>query len=338
MAPAASLLIAVFYLTVAAVIAIHEYKVVTTRGGDSFTVVLAFVLIYLLLPSIGIYSLLGLYGADLRTGNYFFDKVLSKLDFVDSLMVCLLTTIFIEGLYISFGFKRTANISTKLPTKELNFRKMADFLSLATLTFICGKFFIELGDSFLERYINLILFRNQDSTSVRTFFSANAFSLTQTFVWLAASVCFIYLSENKHLKAVAYFALMFFATFLMGSRRGFIFPAVIIYLSFVLLRRDLYLRKMIFFIPAVIFWVGFGKELTGSIAYDVDYENLLDSYDSLGSMTLRALSDIGISQIQSLAVLQHFEVFPDSGLTTYYRFFAEFRTEWLVSKLIGPKE
>ena len=307
MAPTVSFLISGFYLVMAAAIAIHEYKIISTRGGDSFTVVVIFVLIYLLIPSAGIYSLLGLYGNDLRTGNYFFDKVISRLDFVESMMVFLLTVVFTLGLYFTRFFPAKKR-STILPMKELRLRRVAAYLSLGTLTLICGTFFFQLGDSVAQRYANLILFRSQHESSVRTFFSANAFSLTQTLMFLAAGVFFIYQCENKRFRAMAFFVLMLLAAILMGSRRGFIFPVVIIYLSFVLLRRNVYWQRMMLVIPVVVIWLGFGKEWLGSFAYDVDAGRLLGNYDSLGSMLLRSFSEIGISQIQSLAVFQHFEI------------------------------
>lgn len=313
MAPTASFLIAALYLLVAAAIATNEYRNIAQRGGDSFTVVLAFVFIYLLLPGVGIYSLLGVYGADLRTGNIFFDKVFGRLDFVDSLMVCFLTFIFILGLYLSVGFRRTGRGSGGASKKELGLRGWGVFLGISALFFVCGKFFMDLGGDFIERYVNLILFRNLDSSSDRTFFSANAFSLTQTLTWLAAGIFFIYRAEKNHLIAALCFFVMLFSAFLMGSRRGLIFPVLIIYFSSILLRSELHFRKLLVFVPLVLLWVAFGKELTGSVAYSVEAEAVIGNYESPGSMMLRAFSDIGISQVQSLAVLQHFETFPRLG-------------------------
>lgn len=314
MSTTASFFVATLYLLVAATIAVHEYRVIVKNGGDSFTVILAFVFIYLLLPSIGIHALLGAYGNGLRTGNDFFDKVLSRLDLTDSLMVCLLTFSFILGLYLSAGFGRTARRQGHFPSRELQTRRWLVFSCIGLLTFVCGKFFMGLGENFLERYAALILFRNQDPSSVRTFFSANAFSLTQTLTWLAAGVFFIYFAEKKRLNAAVYFAIMLSAAFLMGSRRGLIFPVLIIYLCSVLLSQNLHFRKLAFFVPLIVLWVSFGKELTGSIAYDVETDAVLSKYESAGSALLRALSDIGISQIQSLAILQHFEVAPRFGV------------------------
>lgn len=314
MTPAASFLLAFLYLVVAAAVANNEYHTIVKRGGDSFTIVLAFVFIYLLLPGIGIYCLLGIYGADLRTGNAFFDKVFERLDFVDSLTVCLLTALFILGLYLSARIRWVGYSLVSAPKKELLLRDVIVFFGVSALAFICGKFFMGLGENFLERYINLILFRNLDASVERTFFSANAFSLTQTLTWLAASIFFIYLVEKKYVTALGYFLLMLFAAFLMGSRRGFIFPLSIIYFGSVLLHADLHFRKLFLIVPVVFLWVGFGKELTGSVAYDLNTVAVLDGYKSAGSMMLRALSDIGISQIESLAVLQYFDIFPRFGL------------------------
>ena len=310
MTPVASFFLACLYLVVTVVVATKEYRKIGRRGGDSFTIVLVFVIIYLLLPSIGINSLLAVSGADLRTGNSFFDRVFDQLNFLDSLAVFLLTTLFILGLYLSAGLGRTGGRPSNRANKELQMKGLVVFWGISALALICGSFFMALGGSFPERYANLILFRGLDASAERTFFSANAFSLTQTLTWLAAGVFFVYLAEKNRPKALAYFFLMLAAAFLMGSRRGFIFPILIIYFCTVLLYTDLHLWKLTLFIPLIVFWVSFGEELTGSIAYDVDAEMVFGGYTSVSSMMLRAFSDVGISQIQSFAVLQHFDAFP----------------------------
>lgn len=315
MTPVVSLLIAVAYLATAIMLATKEYNIIQRHGADSFTVVLAFVFIYLLLPGVGIHALFGIYGPSLRSGNSFFDKIYDQLNSVESLIVFFLTLLFITGLYIAGGLqrlKRKKASYTKL--RELQPRELIIWVSIFVGMAICTKFFLDLGENFLERYAGLILFRNLDSSIERTFFSANAFSLTQTLTWLSAGVFFLYLSSGQKSKSLVFFFIMLFSAFLMGSRRGLIFPLLIVYLSSILLYSNLHLKKLLFIIPIIILWIGFGKELTGSIAYDGETSEVLSNYESTGSLFLRAFSDIGISQVQSFGVLQHFGFSPRLGV------------------------
>ena len=303
---------------------ILEWRNVNRRGGDSFTIVLAFVLIYVIVPSLGMHGLLGFYGADLRTGNYFFDKVFTNLNAVDSLLVFLLVVLFLFGFYLSAGFRRVGRLRRGGERRELKPKDGIIFLGICSVFLMCAKFFWDLGDNFLERYANLILFRNLDALSDRNFFSANAFSLTQTLTWLTAGIFYMYLANDHKVKAFGCFVVMLCSAFMMGSRRGLIFPVLIIYFSSVLYRNDLQLRKLLIFVPLAVLWVGFGKDLTGAVAYDVDSSVVFGRYDAVASLLLRALADIGISQIQSYAVLQHFDVSPRLGIDHLLSFLRRF--------------
>ena len=307
MSSAVCFLISTLYLWTTTIVAKYEYHEIKRVGADSFTIVLAFVFINLLLPGVGIYGLLGIFGSDLRTGIYFFDKVLLMLNFIDSLTVYLLTNLFILGLYISIGFSRTT-IFYKDSNKKIELRPVPAFISISFLFVLCGTFFIGLGQDTFERYANLILFRIQDTSIDRTFFSANAFALTQTLLWLSTGMFFYYAVEKKHIKAAIHLCLLLFAGLLMGSRRGLIYPFIILYFGAVLLNQKLYMKKVIYLIPIIILWVSYGKELASSVSRSMEFE-YGSQYSTVGSLMLRAFSDIGISLIESLAVLQHFSSF-----------------------------
>ena len=304
MSSIAAFVIAGFYFITAVIIGFKEKRVITRTGGDSFTIIFVFLFINFLLPGIGIYLILGIFGPDLRTGTAFFDQVIFDLTFIDSLAVCLLLILFILGLY------STAASSKRFAQPNLNqwnieMRGLATILILAGLLTVCTTFFLNLGENFLERYGNLILYRIQSPLIERTAFSANAFTLTQTLTLLSAGVSFIYLAKNRYIRFVICLILVLYGGFLMGSRRGLILPILIIYLCSVLWNRKLYMKTAIFLVPFFIAWISFGKEFTGSHAYNSQID-LQSSYSSYTTMLLRAFSDIGISLVESLAVFQNF--------------------------------
>ena len=309
----AVIILSLLYLVLLAAIIVNERGVINKCGADSFTVILIFLVIYIILPSFVMHMLLGIYGSQLTTSNYFFDKVFSNLGLVDAATVYLLTLLFVLGLYASARLESKRLVGA-LKNKNLVMRGRTSFLVISILLFICAKFFSGLGTNFLEMYANLVIFRNLGDAVERTFFTANAFALTQTLCWLSAAISYKYFAEGQNKKACFYLAAMLISAFLMASRRGLIFPVLILYLSSVLYKNNFHFRKIFFLMPVVIIWVAFGKEVTGGLANNVDAEIVLDGYQSTQSMILRATADIGISQVESWATFQFLEIFPRFGL------------------------
>lgn len=94
-----------------------------------------------------------------------------------------------------------------------------------------------------------------------------------------------------------------------GSRRGFIFPIAIIYLSVFLYGARVYFLRMIPVFILGIFWVAYGKELTGSISYGVDVDDAINSDANAIGIVLKTLSDVAIPFVESLATFQHLDQF-----------------------------
>lgn len=304
-----SVVLAVFYIVIAGLIVFIEQQAVRRCGVDAFTVVLIFIFIYILVPVGGIHLLHGLYGGDVTSGNYFFDTVYKKVDAFNSFVMFLLFIIFMAGFYLLGG--RDRGINREGGAVFFIERKDGRILLFSILGFLgCFVFFISLGSSMAERYERLILFRNLHELVERDFFSANAFALTQTFAWFSAALLFCYLAGKSNIKLIIFIFLTLFFSILMGSRRGFIFPLLILYSSVLLLHGRFYISRALLVFPFIAVWVAYGKEFTSANAYGVDVEDVLLRYSSVPDFMLRFFADIGISQIESFAVLQNMGELP----------------------------
>lgn len=304
-----SVVLVFLYIVIAVLMIYFERQAVRRFGVDAFTVVLIFIFIYILVPVGGIHLLHGLYGSDVTSGNYFFDTVYKRIDAYNSLVMLLLFVIFMAGFYLLGGRERGINKEGGLAFYVK--RKDGRILLFSALGFLgCFVFFIGLGSSMAERYERLILFRNLHELVERDFFSANAFALTQTFAWFSTAVLFCYLGGRSKIKVVIFIFLTLFFSVLMGSRRGFIFPVLILYSSVLLLYGRFYISRMLLIFPFIAVWVAYGKEFTGANAYGVDVQDVLLRYSSVPDFMLRFFADIGISQIESFAVLQNMGELP----------------------------
>ena len=329
----AHLIMSFLYICLAIAVGKKERVRISQTGIDPLTIIIAFVFIYILIPSIAINSIVGFYGDSVQTNIYFFDKVLSKINLFDSILIFLLTSIFIFGLYI-FGQQKIINY-LKSETKTIQYNEKVAIIITIIIFIICTKFFIDLGGGFSERYSELIKFRSLDINSNRTFFSANAFSLAQTLAWLSAAMFYISVSRNSKFLSILYFCAMIMGVFLMGSRRSIIFAVLIIYFCTIIYGRKFNFSKIIWIIPPFIAWIAFGKEIIGSTVYSVETDAVLNQYSSVPSLLLRAFCDIGLTQVSSFAVMQHFDLnlrFGVDHLLSVLRRFPEgmlgFEIEW----------
>jgi hypothetical protein len=301
-----NLTMSLLYLLLALVIGAKERRRMSISGVDTVTIIVIFAFFYIIIPSIVIHWIIGVYEGNIKTNIFFFDKVLLRISFFDSLTIFLLTSMFLFGFYT---FSRDQNfVFVEQKNHTLSINQNIALLFSAILFLICMKFYFDLGGSFSERYSQLVKFRSLDFQSDRNFFTANAFSLTRTLTWLSAAMFYVSLSRRHKLLTVLYFVLMIIGVFLTGSRREIIFAFLIVYFSFILYGKRLKILRIVWFIPLFIIWIAFGKEFAWSNAYAARTDLVFSQYDSIDSLVLRAFCDIGITQISSFAVLQHFDI------------------------------
>jgi hypothetical protein len=300
------IIFSLFYLAAGGVIFAIEYAYINKKGADAHHILIFFYITYVIIPSVLIYSILA-FDPNTRTGVYFFDKTYDLMTPLDSLILCILNVLLLMGVYgVRVAFDHLASIG-RTSGRSICVRTVPLLLWLVMGVLICGGFFWSLGAGFLERYSALILFRALDDSSDRNFFTANAFSVTQSYSWLCATLLFIAIRAKSVKIAVGLFVLTCFFSLLMGSRRGFGFPFLIIYLAFFLHSGRLNLKFIYTFFPIVVFWIAVGKEFTASFAYSDGSLDVVSIYDSKLGGILRAFSDLGISQVESLATFHYFD-------------------------------
>lgn len=283
-----------------------EYIGIRRHGIRSHLVFLAFYFIYVILPSVLLHSLLA-WDSSLETGIGFFDRTINNLSFVNALTVYVLNLLFIFSFYGLKSYLERRCDSGRSGRVEVTFNPAVLWLFLIFGFFVVSKFFLDMGSSLSERYASLILFRSLSEEIERNFFNANAFSLTMTFSWLCGSLVFYYWQNKKPAVFLIVVSLCFFFSFMMGSRRGIIFPLLILFFCFAIYNNRLYVARIAWFLPFVIVWIAVGKELTGSVAYQPDGYSFSANYGSYLEALLRTACDIGITQVQSYATLEFFD-------------------------------
>jgi len=302
----ANLSLAVAYMLLGLLIFFIEHNGIRRHGIRSHLIFLAFYFIYVIFPSVLLHFLLA-WDNSLETGIGFFDRTIENLTFINALTVYVLHLLFIFSFYALKIYLERKGRSDRRAVVEISFSPVVLWLFLAFGFFVVSKFFLDLGSNLSERYASLILFRGLSEEIERNFFNANAFSLTMTFSWLCGALIFYYWKNRKPAIFLLVVSLCFFFSFMMGSRKAFIFPILILFFCFSVYNNRLYIARMAWFLPFVIAWIAVGKELTGSVAYQPDGYSFSANYASYLEALLRAACDIGIGQIQSYATLEFFD-------------------------------
>lgn len=252
------------------------------------------------------YGLLPFTNPAAPTGNPVFDRIFHANDLTIASMVLCLTAWFVVWFYGGCALARLI-LPQQLDRKGLlrvsvhEWRLGAALLVGLLLTLYS---FSMLGDNLLNRYANLILYRSQSELIPRTALNATAFSLTQIWSWLAV-VALLYLFERKGrrwLKAAVIVLLAVFAV-LGVSRRALFLPVLMAYLGLLLYSGRWRLRWLVACSIPAILWLAFGKELLGAVAFGVPVDAVAGRYESLPSALLRAVSELGITIVESLGTM-----------------------------------
>lgn len=306
MSTTANLLVSFGYFTIGLLILTYEYRKYLIKGVLSHHIFLIFYFIYIILPSIIIHFILAL-NEDISTNVLFFDKILVNIDLTQSITLFLLNILFLSAFYLTLIHLNYRWNGAPYSIRQIIFRHQILWISVGIGAIICLSFFWSLGDSFSERYARLILFRALEIEEERNFFTSNAFTITQTFAWICAGIFFsYYANKNRTAAFLALFFCLIFA-FLQGSRRGFIFPVLIVFFAAGIYNNHFNIRSILIFSALAVPWIAIGKEFLGSFAYSNEPYSFDNVYNSYTEAIMRAACDIGITQVQSYAVLQHFE-------------------------------
>lgn len=300
------LIVFVGYLLILVAVLVTERLRTAPNGPDLFTCFLGLFAVQTLLPGAFITGVIALRGRDIEIRRSFFDKVFQDLDFETAGTILLMTVMFLAFLYlvqIALCGTRSAG-EARAPSVILHVAIRPWIAIVAVGLLSCGWLVSSLGGG-VEAYAKLIQFRAGDPSVQRSFLTANAFSLTQTFALISiVGVTVFLVNRNWFFFAVAMICAVTFSL-MTASRRALFVQLILIYFVFILEYRRLFLGRWLVPIIAVALpIVMYGKELLGAIAFNtrVDFSDF-----GLGSIA-RALMDFGITTVESWATLMYLHV------------------------------
>jgi hypothetical protein len=246
-----------------------------------------------------------------------FNRILAQLEIPTALLVLGLTVAFLMFVYVGCIFGRAAMIRLWPPNREvwqfsIERRRISVLLVLGMI--VIGYSFMQLGDTMLGRYANLILLRSNDPSIERTALNANAFSVTQTWAWLSLIAIFS-VRESRWRKILVptfvIFALIF--AILGVSRRALFLPILMVYLTIVLHTNKWHVRFVAAAAVPLLLWIAFGKNLLAAVAYDNSLDMVAGTYQSWQGAAVRASSDVGITVVESVGTVQAIDLPPRLG-------------------------
>lgn len=305
---------------VAFVLAVYGFEARRTRnnGIDPISLFVTLLLLQCCFPVVVIYSLLPFLGRDDLTGVYAFDRVLRHTDLSSALLILVLTVLFLISFYLSCGLGRKV-LDRLFPTSNYVIDVRLRGVNLGVLLLVGIAFtlysFVQLGDSWVGRYANLVLLRADDPQVERTALNATAFSLTETWSWLSIVAIFsVWESRCRRLVLPVLISAAVVFAVLGASRRAIFIPLVMTYLVIALYSNRWKIRWVVVAALPLIAWVAFGKNLLAALAYDGTLEAVASTYGSWKNAAVRAASDIGITVVESLGTLQFIDLPPRLGL------------------------
>lgn len=316
-------------------VCLYEARRIRGAGPDAITVFVALFVLQCCLPGAVIFTCLPIADPLHPTDLTAFDRMLSRVDAPTAFLVLGLTAWFAFFFYafISLLANFFRRLGAPLPNRSRFVVSGAPIRLLAVvalgvvLTFIS---FWLLGDSLLERYANLILLRQYSPDVERTLLNAYAFSLTQSWAWLAVPALFV-ISETRGRRGVLWYLCLgcAIAFAVLGvSRRAIFIPIVLAYMTLVLFDGRWRLRWVLAAATPVLIWVGFGKEIFSAIASGGTFENVAERYSTVAGAFLRTGSDVGITVVESLGSVSLLDLGPRFGVDHLLSFLRRIPVSW----------
>jgi hypothetical protein len=302
-------LVAAGYLLLGLAVWWFEAGRIRRIGPDTITVFVVICLLQTCLAGIAIYAMLPLVNPAEPTGVGVFDRIFQAVDPTIALLVLLLTAWFMVFFYIGcalarLGLQHGPSASPAHASYDLSVRltRLVPLLvGGAAVTYLS---FYLMGDSFLTRYVNLILFRAGALEVERNALNSNSLALTQTWGWLSV-VALVSARERRGRGPIWLLCAVLTVGFvLMGvSRRALFLPILLLYLTEVLHTGRWRLGWIIAIAVPLGFLLAYGKEALSALAFGGGVEAVRGSYQSAASAVLRALSDLGISIVESVGTV-----------------------------------
>lgn len=303
------LLVALGYAQLTIAVGAFEARRIRASGPDLVSVFIALFVIECCLPGVAIYASLPFVDARSPTDVGAFDRIYTAVDLPAALLVLALTAWFAFFFYAftALGRRMMSRVLGSAPVgSRLVLRGSSAGLLIALalgLALSLVSFYV-LGASWLERYTNLILFRAGSPEIQRTVLTAFGFGLTQTWTWLCLPAIFVmYERRGRRLPWVLCLFLLGAFMLLGVSRRALLIPIVLTYLTLLLFDGRWRLKWVVAAAVPALLLVAFGKEMLGVLAFHGSLSDVFGRYQALSAGVLRAASEIGLTDVESLGTI-----------------------------------
>lgn len=305
------LLISLLYATLTVGVFIFERRRIRRSGADPITIFVILFLLQCCVPGIVIFGLLPFADPVSPTGNDVFDGILHGIDFSQTLLVLSLTAWFVIAFYGSCGIgqltlsRQRSGRTGPAGSHRLVVRRSSLLLVLAAGVALTVWSFSLFGDSMMVRYANLVLFRAGFEGIERNALNANAFSLTQTWLWLSVLAFFASKDAGARWWKAACVVLIAVFALLGASRRALFLPVLLSYLTLLLYDNQWRARWVGLLAVPILVLLAFGKEVSAALAWGGSIGGVAGMYGSWVSAVLRSVSDLGITVVESLGTVRY---------------------------------
>lgn len=312
------LLVSAGYAGVTGAICLFEAKRIRSSGPDVVTLFMAIFVLQCCAPGIAIYACLQFVDTLQPTGVPAFDRIYSATDLQAALLVLSLTACFTVCFYV-------VTAACTVLWRRLSARREARLVltgSLAPLLIIlaCGfalsvVSFVLGGDTFADRYANLILLRGYSEQVKPTLLNGVVATSVEGWAWLSVAALFVAV-ERARRGLWWLLCLVFIATFmaLAVSRRDIFIPILLIYLTLLLFDGRWRPSVLLAISGPVIAWIVYGKRVFAQIATGGSLGAITEQYDTLSTLLLRASSDMGITIVESVGSINLLNLPPRLGI------------------------
>lgn len=285
------------------------------RSFDCFSFFSAMLILQCLLPLTVVAALLSLLGGTVpHLHNYFFDYIYSVVNPFDVFIVTAFLLAFTGSSFVSYiAFGPRKLVPSNVPTWKIEIRR--NLLATMLIASIAGYTALMLlqGGGLVEGYQWLARFRNLDPDIDRTFITANAFSLTQTFLLLSVFALASYLDKPKlSLDRVLIWSIpvLFFAL-ISVSRRAIIIPIVLLLFAYLLAGRRIKVERFAMLSLIALATLVIGKNY---FTYMADgREDIKGPSKTLSAYVLYTASDLGMTVSESLGSVSLVQLPPRLG-------------------------
>jgi hypothetical protein len=311
-------LVALLYVAAGVAITAIELRRNGSLRADPIGIFILLVMLQLVIPGALIFVSLPAADANAPTGIPVFDHIYRTMDISVALVVWALTFLFVVFFYVGATSTRRW-MASRFGTSgdyyvvHAHIGRMVIVLLLAFAISIVA--FQSLGETVVERYVNLILLRSLESAD-RTALASNSLSLLQAWSWLTIIALFALADLGRRSLLLLSVLLMILVVFsVLGvSRRALFLPIVFAYLIVLMYDGRWRIGILASISVPIVLLVAFGEEMFGMLGFGASFEAVQDTYASASALLIRLGSEVGITVTESLGTIAMIDIAPRYGV------------------------